>query len=52
MTMLKFYDIEENQENYYTQIFQTIICDKDPAVMGVSLNAFHKFVLVSNLSNM
>ena len=43
VTLLKFYEIG-NQDKELISIFQNVLCDKDPAVMGASLNGFLKFV--------
>ena len=47
MTMLKFYNVDRESVAGYMNHFETALCDRDPAVMGVSLNAYLTFILVS-----
>lgn len=51
MAMFKFYtvDPESVRSSGYVDLFHNALCDKDPAVMAASLNAYHKLVTVSPL---
>lgn len=53
MAMFKFYtvDPESVRSSGYVDLFHNALCDKDPAVMAASLNAYHKLVTDSPSSH-